>query len=525
MKKKNRIFIYPLIIMGLVIILTNSCKKNEEAPGLITSEVFNITKTTATCNGLITSNGSSPITERGICWSTETTPTLADNKFISSTNTISFIGTISGFTGGTIYYVRAYASNSEGTGYGNTMSFTTLPVDVPVLTTSAVSTVTESSATSGGNITFDGGSAVTAKGVCWSTMADPTIDNSKTNDGTATGEFTSNLTGLTAGTIYYLRAYATNSAGTAYGRVLSFSTLAPAGAPELTTSDVSNITNITASCGGNIISGGTSDITTSGVCWSTEPTPTITDSKTTDGTATGSFTSAISDLTGGTTYYVRAYATNSVGTGYGNVVSFITEEGALVDFDGNIYTKVTIGTQVWMVEDLKTTHYNNGDPIPNVTGDAEWAALTTPAYCWVNNDSITFPNAVLYNWYAINTGNLCPPGWHIATNDDWNTLVNFLGGQNIAGGPLKETGTTHWAAPNVGATNITGFTSRANGYRHADTGTFSEPGYYASYFTSTEHPLVSTDAYQWYCAFDGPNCSVDQQDKASGNLVRCVKDK
>lgn len=523
MKKKSRIFIYPLMIMGLVLMLTYSCKKNEEAPGLITSEVSDITKITAKCDGLITSPGSSPIIERGVCWSTGATPTLADSKSKSNTNTVSFTSAITGLSAGTSYHVRAYAINSAGTGFGNIVLFSTLPVDLPVLTTSAVITITETTATGGGNITLDGGSAVTARGVCWSTTAVPTIVNSKTTDGTGTGGFTSALTGLTAGTIYIVRAYATNSAGTAYGSVVSFSTVAPAGAPELTTSDVSNITNITAKCGGNITSGGTSAITTSGVCWSTGVTPTIADSKTTDGTATGSFISTITGLIGGTTYYVRAYATNSVGTGYGPSVSFKTEEGALVDFDGNIYTKVTIGTQIWMVEDLKTTHYNNGDPIPRVTGDAEWAALTTPAYCWLNNDSVTYPNAVIYNWYAVNTGKLCPKGWHIATNDEWNTLANYLGGQTIAGGPLKEIGTDHWDAPNAGATNITGFTAITNGYRYDGSGVFATLGGYSSYYTSTEY-LTATDAYQWWMSFDNPNCSESHVVKSYGSPVRCIKD-
>jgi hypothetical protein len=325
MKMKSRILIYPFFIMGLVLMLTNSCKKKEEVPVLTTSAVTDITKITATSGGLITSDGGAAITARGVCWSTGETPTIADSKTNSNKESVSFTSEITGLSAGTTYYVRAYAINSAGIGYGTAVSFTTLPVDVPVLTTSAASEIADITATCGGNVTSDGGSAVTARGVCWSTAADPTTADSKTTDGTGTGEFTSAITGLTAGTIYNVRAYATNSAGTGYGTAVSFSTLAPAGAPELTTSAVSDVTSTTATSGGNITSEGSSAVTARGVCWGTGDSPTIADSKTTDGDGTGEFTSSITDLTSGTTYYVRAYATNSVGTSYGTAVSFTTE--------------------------------------------------------------------------------------------------------------------------------------------------------------------------------------------------------
>jgi hypothetical protein len=279
MKKKSKNLIYPLVIMGLVLLLTSSCKKKDEVPALTTYVVSEITITTAACGGLIISDGGAAITERGLCWSTGETPTIADSKITSSSTAVSFTSAITGLTGGTTYYLRAYATNSAGTGYGTAVSFTTLPVEVPVLTTSAASAITETTAASGGNITSDGGSAVTARGVCWNTAADPTTADSKTTDGTGTGEFTSAITGLTAGTIYYVRAYATNSAGTAYGSAVSFSTLSAAGAPELTTTTASDIDVTTATSGGTITSEGTSAITESGVCWSTGATPTIADSK------------------------------------------------------------------------------------------------------------------------------------------------------------------------------------------------------------------------------------------------------
>ncbi len=193
---------------------------------------------------------------------------------------------------------------------------------IPTVTTTSISGITQNSASSGGNVTSDGGANVTSRGVCWSTTSNPTISNSKTNDGNLTGVFTSSVTGLSAGTTYHVRAYATNSAGTGYGSDLSFTTASAPVAPVVTTSSITNITQTTASSGGNVTSDGGASVTARGVCWNTTGNPTTSSSKTTDGTGAGTFTSSITGLSNGTTYYVRAYATNSVGTTYGNELSF-----------------------------------------------------------------------------------------------------------------------------------------------------------------------------------------------------------
>lgn len=223
--------------------------------------------------------------------------------------------------------------------------------EVASLTTRAVTSITQTTATSGGNVTNNGGAEVTARGVCWSTSPAPTITDSKTEDGAGAGEFTSNLTGLTANTTYYVRAYATNSAGTGYGDEVEFTTSSAPVVPTLTTATISTITQFTATSGGNITDNGGADVTARGVCWSTSPTPTVTDSKTEDGTGVGEFTSNLTGLTASTKYYVRAYATNSVGTGYGNEVVFTTEEETSVDplplpfienFDGELHKWIVI---------------------------------------------------------------------------------------------------------------------------------------------------------------------------------------
>ena len=199
-------------------------------------------------------------------------------------------------------------------------------VTMPAIFTNPIVSVDFSSAAAGGNVTSDGGATVTARGVCWSTSPNPTVDlPTKTFDGSGTGSFNSNITGLTLGTPYYVRAYATNSEGTAYGNEIYFTT--SIGVPSMTTAAITSITQTTATSGGNVSSDGGATVTARGVCWSTSPNPTTAKNKTTDGSGTGSFTSDIAGLSPGTPYYLRAYATNSQGTGYGNQVSFTTLAG------------------------------------------------------------------------------------------------------------------------------------------------------------------------------------------------------
>ena len=302
-------------------------------PVLTTATVTSVTSTTATSGGSITSDGGSSITARGVCWSTTTGPTTTlSTKTINGTGTGTFSSSITGLAAGTTYYVKAYATNSVGTAYGNEVTTITTAL-LPAIATVAISAITANTATSGGTITSDGGAPVTARGVCWNTTTGPTTSNSKTTDVTGTAAFTSSITGLTAGTTYYVRAYATNSVGTAYGTELNFKTLA---LPTITTTTASSITSTTAASGGNVTSDGGATVTARGVCWSTSTGPTTANSKTSDGTGTGLFTSSITGLTLGTTYYLRAYATNSVGTAYGTEVSFKTAYAIGEAFQGGI---------------------------------------------------------------------------------------------------------------------------------------------------------------------------------------------
>ena len=617
---KNLFRISGVILLILSISLTHSCKKDKPTPPIITTTAASaITQTTATAGGNVTSDGGATVTAHGVCWSTTTGPTTASGtKTTDGTGTGIFTSSITALTAGTVYYLRAYATNSAGTAYGNEISFTSTASTVPVLTTTAASAITQTSATSGGNITSDGGAAIVNRGVCWSTSTNPTIAlSTKTTDNTGTGIFTSSITGLTVATLYYVRAYATNSVGIIYGNEISFT--AAATVPTLTTTAVSSITQTSTISGGNITSDGGAAIVNRGVCWSTSTNPTIAlSNKTIDNMGTGIFTSSITGLTPSTTYYLRAFATNFVGTSYGDDITFttastvpgaptigtasagnaqatvtftapgsnggsaitgytvtsspgsitgigttspitvtgltnetaysftvtatnaigtsvasassnsVTPSSSLTsDIDGNSYNTVIIGTQVWMKENLKTTKYNDGTAIPLVTDGTAWVALTSPGYCWYNNDAATYKATygALYNWYTLNSTsnsgkNVCPTGWHVPSDAEWTTLITFLGGESVAGGKLKETGTTHWAVP-TGATNETGFTALPGGYRYSY-GTFSDVGYAGYWWSSAEQSTDNASSRLMY--FNSSSFFSYYFDKRNGISVRCLMD-
>jgi len=298
-------------------------------PTLTTNAVTTFTATTATLGGNISNVGMPAYTERGVVYATSQNPTTVNNKTaVTGTGTGSFSANVTNLTANTTYYVRAYATNTAGTAYGTQVSFTTpSSASLPTLTTNAVSVFTATTATLGGNISNTGTPAYTERGVVYATSQNPSISNNKTVvTGTGTGNFSANVTNLTANTTYYVRAYATNTAGTAYGTQVSFTTSPPSTLPTLTTNDATNITATTATLGGYISNAGTPAYTERGVVYATTQNPTTANYKTViTGTGTGNFSSDVTGLTSNTTYYVRAYATNAAGTAYGNQVNFVIE--------------------------------------------------------------------------------------------------------------------------------------------------------------------------------------------------------
>jgi uncharacterized protein (TIGR02145 family) len=197
--------------------------------------------------------------------------------------------------------------------------------------------------------------------------------------------------------------------------------------------------------------------------------------------------------------------------------------GTMTDQDGNVYKTVTIGTQTWMAENLRTTKYNDGTDIPNVTVADEWDDLTTSAYCNYNNTTNIDTIATygrLYNWHTVNTGKLCPTGWHVSTHAEWTTLNTYLGSE--VGGKLKEADTLHWNSTNIGATNETGFTALPGGWRTDGNGSFLGIGEYGWWWSATE--LETNNAWDRGMKNNSSGVLRDANNKAMGFSVRCVRD-
>ena len=361
-------------------------------PTVTTTEVTNITVSSATCGGNVTSDGGGTITARGVCWSTNQNPTIEDNKTTNGSGIGSFTSSLSNLASQTTYYVRAYATNEAGTVYGEVKSFTTSKkaVSLPDVLKTTVSNVTSTTAVFGSGVFSDGGGIVTARGFCWSSTTEtPTIANSSfTTNGSGLGSFSADVAGLKASTQYYVRAYATNEAGTAYGEEKSFTTLEIL-KPTVKTNNVTSITESTATCGGNVTSDGNGTVTARGICWSTSPNPTIDDNKTTDGSGIGNFTSNLSNLASQTTYYVRAYATNEAGTSYGEEKSFVTlgeEAEETISGTENGHDYVDLG----LPSGLKWATCNVGADSPEEYGHYfAWGETTTKTE-YTEDNSLTY---------------------------------------------------------------------------------------------------------------------------------------
>ena len=403
-------FTHTLLTLALASVLLGGCKKEATAPSVTTSEVTLITQNTAISGCTVTDNGGANVTKLGLCWSTSPTPTVSDSvKFESKTATF-FPCTISWLTASTIYYARAYATNSAGTGYGNTITFTTLQALLPAITSAMPTSIASTTVQCNGEVTSDGG-APTTRGACWGTSPDPTVANSTMENGVGAGVFSVTITGLTPNTIYYTRVYATNSVGTVYG----------------------------------------------------------------------------------STKMIR------------------TMNSTVTDIDGNVYPTVMIGTQEWMAENLRVTHYRNGDAIPNITDNTQWLNTTTQgAWCSYDNDPTNKSTyGLLYNYYTTeDSRGVCPIGWHMPSDAEWTTLFSYLGGTAVAGYKMKKVG--------VGiGDNSSGFTALMGGYRH-----------YLGYFQNLEGC--------GYCWIANSNTviignieervMVNYLGKNCGFSIRCIKD-
>lgn len=320
--------------------------------------------------------------------------------------------------------------------------------------------------------------------------------------------------------------------------------------PTVSTIAASAITNSSASCGGNITADNGAPVTARGVCWSTNQTPNVSDERTVDGLGVGSFTSNITGLQPNTTYYVRAYATNSTGNGYGNEISFVAGQGVadLIDIDGNTYSTITLGNQIWMAENLKVTHYSDGTPLVDGTGVGSTNGDNTTKYFFWYEDDISNKNTygALYTWAAImnsypgtknNPGSIqgvCPAGWHIPSDNEWKELELFLGMSE------DEIDLTDWRGTNEGSKlagqaslwsdgalvneaefGSSGFQALPAGYRY-DAGLFyglnDKTMFWSTAYTANDLAMIRNFRFEHADLRRVLNSTND------GFSVRCVKD-
>jgi len=376
--------------------------------------------------------------------------------------------------------------------------------DLPQVTTSTITKFGDTYAIGGATIVAKGAYPVTARGFCWSTNHMPTVDNKKIERKAETiGDYTYEIDSLTNSTTYYVRAYAINGSGIGYGNEVTFTTLGPC--PVVTSNSASNITFTTATLSGNISSGSGSDVTDRGFCWSTSPNPMVSDNKISLGTGLGDITTNMTGLTENTIYYVRAYATSSVGTGYGAVKPFGTN---VKDVDQNVYNVVVIGDQAWLKQNLNVSHYRNGDAIPEVKDEDTWDNTFTGAYCYYNNDATLGQTyGKLYNWYAATDNrNISPQGWHIPSSNEFQTLINYLG-DNAA---LKLEATS-----GLSGANSSGFTALPGGNRGLVFEDLNGLGIFWMY---------STNATQFCIDFGGNYTYTVRCNPARGFSLRCLRD-
>lgn len=527
----------PLSILVIIfsIIIIQSCEDKPVLPSVTTTIATEISATSAVSGGNITDDGGAQIITGGVCWNTSENLTTEGSRTIEGGKLSSFSSNISQLTPNTTYYVRAYAINSVGTGYGKSLSFKTLG-DKPSLSNLNASKITINSTTLNGSVnaiflpttvTFEYG-LTSSYGNTVTNAQNPVTGNSNVN-------VTADITGLAPGTTYHFRIKTENSLGITYSSDMTFTTLGKI--PSVTSKAVTNLqmtqaringvvnpnylpTTVLFEWGTTTSFGNTIDLTQNPI----------------DGNSSVNVFTDLSGLSPMTTYYFRIKATNELGTSFGEILTFKTF--AAIDADGNGYYSVQIGSQTWLTENLKTTKFLNGDIIgTTIPATKDVLSESAPNYQWAPNgiESNVDIYGRLYSWYAvIDIRHLCPTGWSIPTDTEWTILTDFLtnngygidgSGNDIAKSMAAKTGWNPSEAMSIisndPGNNSSGFTALPAGYRFGGD-RFTTLGYVCTWWTSSEQ-LASTALYrELYNSVSFINIGITVK-SASACSIRCIK--
>jgi uncharacterized protein (TIGR02145 family) len=500
------------------------------APTVDTDAASSVTSTAATLNATITATGGAAVSATGFKYATNSALTSPTDVAGSGTSS-PFTGSLTGLTHATQYWAVGYATNAVSTSYGDTITFTTLAI-APTVDTDAASSVTSSAATLNATITATGGAAVSATGFKYATNAALTSPTDVAGSGTSS-PFTEALTGLTHATQYWAVGYATNAVGTSYGDTITFTTSAIA--PTVDTDAASSVTSSAATLNATITATGGAAVTATGFKYATNALLTSPTDVAGSGT-TSPFTAALTGLTASTQYWAVGYATNALGTSYGDTITFTTSAPpfacgtSTVTYDGHNYTTVQIGSQCWFKENLRNDHYRDATSIPGNLDDATWTTTTSGAQTVYGEGSSYVSSGSsdeaanlatygrLYNWYAVNTGMLCPTGWHVPTDAEWTTLETALGGLSVAGTALKVSSSN---TPAWDGNNSSGFSALPGGIRANGNGYFYDQGNYGSWWSSSPN---GAGAWNRYLASGSSNVFRYDYYTRNGFSVRCVRD-
>lgn len=435
---------------------------------------------------------------------------------------------------------RGYQSSEAGKGFGYSVRCLK-GAALPIVQTGDITEITETTAHPGGIILGDGGATVTDRGVCLNTLESTAPGINKTSCRTDTGVFNCSLTGLASGTIYFIRAYATNIVGTTFGEQKQFITAGEGALPSVFTGDVSDILGNSAAVGGSFTSYGGATITARGICWDTKKKPEISNNKATSVSGLSTFTGYLAGLKTRTTYYVRAYATNSFGTAYGMEKMFTTSEevqGGFLDFDSRKYVFKNIGAQTWLTENLAY--------LPAVSPSSD-ESKDKPIYYVYGYDGTDVDSAkatanyktygVLYNWTAATRA--CPLGWHLPSQSELTTLIDYLtnygfgyggGGKSIANSMAATSGWDSFPLPGTvgqeqAGNNRSGFNVLPGGQRIiANTQQANGIGKVGILWSSSAYGREDKYAYSLALIYSNNVVQPYPTDKKHGFSVRCLKD-